>query len=73
MLTVYKRADGKRNTDSYMSAADIARHSGVGYNPAVEARYVTPDQADFVRSKKVRYHYTSGDTIDLIEERSPRL
>jgi sterol carrier protein 2 len=56
-----------------MSAADIARHSGVGYNPAVEARYVSRDQADFVRSKKARYDYALDGTIDLIEEISAGL
>lgn len=52
VVTVYKRADGKKNTDIQVSQADIAKSSGLGYNPAVECRRVTSEDAAKVRSKE---------------------
>jgi len=67
VMNVYKRADGKTNTK--VSDAEIAKVSGVGYNPAVEARYVTPAQAEQVRSKKNREDYALGDTVEKLQAR----
>ena len=50
VVTVYKRADGGKNT--YVSAEEVRERSGVGYNPAVELRGFTPAQAKAVRSKR---------------------
>jgi sterol carrier protein 2 len=73
VVTVYKRADGKKNTDCRVSEATIGKLSGMGYNPAVEARYISRDQADSVRSKKARCDYALDNTVDLIEEKQARL
>jgi len=43
--------------------------SGVGYNPAVEARFVTSSDAAKVRSKKNKVDYALGDTEKLLAAR----
>ncbi|CAI4218119.1 unnamed protein product [Parascedosporium putredinis] len=50
VVTVYGRADGKEA--AVLSDADIAKVSGVGYNPAVEARGVTEADLAKVASKE---------------------
>ena len=55
VCTVYKRADGESN-DKVSEAGDV------GYNPAVEARGFTKEQADRVRSRKSRSEWALGDT-----------
>jgi sterol carrier protein 2 len=67
VITVYKRADGGKSKE--VSNEEIARISGVGYNPAVEARGVTAADADKVRSKKYRNDYAMGDTQQRIDAR----
>jgi len=67
VMNVYKRADGKKNTK--VSDAEIAKISGVGYNPAVEARYITPAQAEQIRSKSSREDYALGDTVEKLQAR----
>ncbi|KAI9712620.1 MAG: hypothetical protein M1812_006800 [Candelaria pacifica] len=60
VVTVYKRADGKK-----AQIADeeiVKRESGVGYNPAVEARGFTREQADRVRSRTKRSEWALADT-----------
>ncbi|OCT52058.1 Non-specific lipid-transfer protein [Cladophialophora carrionii] len=69
VITVYKRADGRKNTDASQSDAEIARLSGVGYNPAVEARGVTKDDFEKVRSKVGRSDYALGETAEKIQAR----
>ena len=49
VVTVYKRADGKKN--EAVPDERIKQVSGVGYNPATEARGFTKEQAERVRSK----------------------
>jgi sterol carrier protein 2 len=73
VVTVYRRADGKKNTDSIIRGEDIARISGLGYNPATEARFITREQANSVRSKKAASDYALDNTIDLIEARTAKL
>jgi sterol carrier protein 2 len=50
VVSVYKRADGQ--TSSAASDQDIAKASGLGYNPATEAREVTTAQIKSILSKK---------------------
>lgn len=69
VVTVYKRADGKKNTDAALSDAEIAKSSGLGYNPAVECRQITSDVADKIRSKKARSDYALGDTPERLQAR----
>ncbi|KAL2802813.1 acetyl-CoA acetyltransferase [Aspergillus granulosus] len=73
VVTVYRRTDGMANTTSKPTEEDIAKHSGLGYNPAVEARYITRAQAEAVRSKSARCDYALDNTLDLIEGRSVKL
>ena len=67
VVNVYKRADGKKNAK--VSDAEIAKVSGVGYNPAVIARGVTAADADKVRSKKTRNEWALGDTQEKMTAR----
>jgi sterol carrier protein 2 len=73
VVTVYRRADGKKNTDVTVSDSEIATASGLGYNPAVEAKYITRAQADAVRSKKAPCDYALDKTVDLIEARAAKI
>lgn len=68
VVTVYKRADGKQNT--VVDSVDVARLSGVGYNPAVEAKGFTEAQASQVRSKTSRSDWAlEPDTQKKLESR----
>ncbi|KAF4219406.1 hypothetical protein CNMCM5878_003325 [Aspergillus fumigatiaffinis] len=73
VVTVYRRTDGRTNTASKPTEDEIANYSGLGYNPAVEARYVTRAQAESVRSKSARCDYALDTTLDLIEGRRGKL
>lgn len=50
VVGVYRRADGGENPAA--SDDQVARTSGIGYNPATEAREVTTQQVKSVLSKK---------------------
>ncbi|KAJ5651605.1 sterol carrier protein 2 [Penicillium longicatenatum] len=50
VVTLLARADGERNTA--IDSSEIGHLSGLGYNPATEARGVTFDQLERVRSKQ---------------------
>jgi sterol carrier protein 2 len=67
VVTLYKRADGQ--TSSKLSDEAITKISGVGYNPAVEARGVTKEDGEKVRSRKSRNEYALGDTIEKLQSR----
>lgn len=68
VVTVYKRADGRKNTDGpAQSNAEIAKASGLGYNPATEARKITLDEAEKVRSKTARCDYALGETAEKLK------
>ncbi|KAJ5739074.1 hypothetical protein N7533_011858 [Penicillium manginii] len=67
VVTIYKRADGQKGRA--VSDADVARASGVGYNPAVEARYVTPQEGERVRSKAKRHDYVLHETVRKLSSR----
>lgn len=67
VCTVYKRADGKVGTE--VSSEEVGRRNGLGYNPAVEAKGFTREQADKVRSKKGRSEWALQDTFKKVEAR----
>lgn len=67
VVTIYKRADGKSNKKA--DDADVARISGVGYNPAVQARGFTRAQAQSVRSRHSSSDWALGDTHTKVEAR----
>lgn len=67
MVTIYKRADGASNAK--MSDDEVRRSSGLEYNPATEARYVTKADGDKVRSKTARCDYALGDTLEKLQSR----
>lgn len=67
VVTVYKRADGKKNAK--VSDVEISEKSGVGYNPAVIAKGVTAADADKVRSKTTRNDWALGDTQEKMTAR----
>lgn len=67
VVNVYKRADGKKNKK--LTDDEIKKNSYWSYNPATEARYITKEDADKVRSKKYRNEYALGDTQDKIQAR----
>ena len=50
VVTVLDRADGQDN--ALLTSIEVAAATGLGYNPAVEARGVTPKQAESVRSAR---------------------
>jgi sterol carrier protein 2 len=67
VINVYKRADGQKNVK--MNDEEIKKASQFSYNPAVEARYVTKEEGEKVRSKTVRNEYALGDTLKKIQSR----
>ena len=67
VINVYKRADGEGNRE--VSDAEVVKGSGFGYNPAVEARFVTREEAARVRSKTVANQWALGDTQEKIQAR----
>ena len=64
VVNVYKRADRKQN--HRISDEEIVGSTDWEYNPAVEARFVTKEDADKVRSKKSRVEYALSDTQEKI-------
>jgi sterol carrier protein 2 len=69
VCTVYKRSDGKKNTDKAISDEEVGRKTGLGYNPAVEARGFTKEQVDRVRSRKARSEWALQDVEKKVESR----
>ena len=67
VVTIYKRADGKANTK--VSDEEVARVTGLGYNPAVEARGFTKEQAQRVRSQSKSSDWALADTHTKVEAR----
>jgi len=67
VCTVYKRADGK--AAQTVSNDVIAKKTGLGYNPAVEAKGFTKAQVDSVRSKKARSDWALQDIEQKVEAR----
>lgn len=65
VVTILQRVDAMGNDEA--SSADVAIATGLGYNPAVEAKGFTVAQAEQVRSK-TRSEWEVGYT----QEKSPR-
>lgn len=68
-VTVYKRADRKKNSDSLPTEKEVSAMSGLGYNPAIEDRLITPEQVHSVRSKVASSDYALDNTANLIASR----
>ncbi|KAJ5191119.1 Non-specific lipid-transfer protein [Penicillium cinerascens] len=64
VVTVYKRADGK--VAAAVPSDQVAKITGLGYNPAVEARGFTAEQAKLVTSKKHSSEYALADTQERV-------
>ncbi|KIW05268.1 uncharacterized protein PV09_03800 [Verruconis gallopava] len=67
VCTVYKRPDGR--VAPVVSDAEVAKITGLGYNPATQAKGFTKAQADSVRSKKARSDWALQDTEVKVESR----
>lgn len=67
VVTVYKRADGQESKP--VSSEEVAKKTGLGYNPAVEAKGFTKSQADSVRSKKSRSDWAAQDVESKVQAR----
>lgn len=50
VVSILRRADGAGN--KMMGCGDVAKATGLAYNPAVEARGTTTEQADKVKSRR---------------------
>ena len=64
VVTVYRRADGQEAPE--LDAAAVAGQTGLGYNPAVEARGFTAEQARSVRSRSQTSEWALQDTQDKV-------
>ncbi|CAI7626426.1 unnamed protein product [Penicillium palitans] len=67
VVTIYKRADGQVSRP--IPDEDISRVSGLGYNPAVEARYITPQDGERVHSKTKHHKYPLQETAEKLKAR----
>lgn len=67
VVTVYKRADGRTNRQ--LSDEEVKKASSIGYNPAVQARFITPEDGERVRSKTKRHDYPLEDTVTKLRAR----
>lgn len=64
VVSVYKRADGK--VAAAVPSDVVAKITGLGYNPAVEARGFTAEQAKSVCSKNHSSAYAVGDAHERV-------
>lgn len=64
VVTVYKRTDGK--IAAAVPSDVVGKISGLGYNPAVEAKGFTAEQAKSVVSKKHTSEYALSDTQERV-------
>lgn len=67
VVTVYKRADGKVATP--VDDKTIGEQNGLGYNPAVEAKGFTEQQARSTLSKSKSSAWALGETEKKVEAR----
>ncbi|KAI4849341.1 hypothetical protein E4T44_03406 [Aureobasidium sp. EXF-8845] len=67
VVTVYKRADGKASES--MDSQTVGQKNRLGYNPAVEAKGFSKDQANRVRSKQHKSEWALADTERKVEAR----
>lgn len=64
VVTVYKRADGK--VSQPVTSEEVGKINQLGYNPAVEAKGFTAEQAARVLSKENRSDWAMGDTQEKV-------
>ncbi|KAK0706876.1 thiolase-like protein [Lasiosphaeria miniovina] len=67
VVTVYRRADGKEAP--VVDSATVGRVNKLGYNPAVEAKGFTAEQARAVRSKDKSSDWALQDTLEKVQAR----
>ena len=67
VVSVYKRADGNKATS--VSDSEVAKLSGVGYNPATQAKGFTKEQLERALSVKARSAWALQDTVQKVESR----
>ncbi|KAK1966115.1 nonspecific lipid-transfer protein [Colletotrichum sublineola] len=67
VVTVYRRADGKEAPK--IDSATVGRLNKLGYNPAVEAKGFTAQQAAAVRSRTKKSDWALQDTEEKVEAR----
>lgn len=67
VVTVYKRADGKAATP--VSDAEVARLTGLGYNPATEAKGFTSEQVRKTVSQKSFSDWAIQDVQSKVQAR----
>ncbi|KAK1978055.1 nonspecific lipid-transfer protein [Colletotrichum cereale] len=67
VVTVYRRADGKEAPK--VDSATVGRLNKLGYNPAVEAKGFTAQQAAAVRSRTKKSDWALQDTEEKVEAR----
>ncbi|KAM7193402.1 nonspecific lipid-transfer protein, mitochondrial precursor [Naviculisporaceae sp. PSN 640] len=67
VVTVYRRADGKEAP--VVDSKTVGEKNGLGYNPAVEARGFTKEQADNVRSRTKKSDWALQDTMQKVQAR----
>ncbi|EGR45909.1 uncharacterized protein TRIREDRAFT_5270 [Trichoderma reesei QM6a] len=67
VVTVYRRADGE--AAPAMDSRAVGEANGLGYNPAVEARGFTREQAEAVMSRRARSDWALQDTLNKVEAR----
>lgn len=70
VVTIYQRGDGKSNTADNVTDEDIAKICGLGYNPAITARWVTAEQASKVISHKAGCEWALGETMKKLESKA---
>ena len=64
VVTVYKRADGK--APAAVPSDTVGKLNGLGYNPAVEAKGFTAEQARSVLSKESTSEWAISDTQEKV-------
>ncbi|KAI5456366.1 thiolase-like protein [Mariannaea sp. PMI_226] len=67
VVTVYRRADGR--AAPAVNSTMVGQRNRLGYNPAVEARGFTREQAESVRSKTQRSEWALQDTMKKVQAR----
>lgn len=67
VVTVYKRADGQAAPK--LSNEEVGKITGLGYNPATEAKGFTAEQVKSARSKKFSSEWALQDTQDKVQSR----
>ncbi len=66
VVTLYKRADGQKSRQ--LSDEEVGKITGLNYNPAVQAKGFTRQQADSVRSKR-RSDWALESTLEKVQSR----